>query len=81
MKTCKTMAPYNDCQRFIEDAFEDSDEEIAGFGQAGQDEDLTFDSTLIPIFARLYKDLPATQEGRVLFISRHGESLYNLENK
>ena len=32
-------------------------------------------------FQRLYKRLPETEEGRVLYISRHGESMYNLENR
>ena len=32
-------------------------------------------------FARLYSALPPTAEGRTLIISRHGESLYNLEDR
>ena len=32
-------------------------------------------------FAKLYSALPPTAEGRTLIISRHGESLYNLEDR
>ena len=32
-------------------------------------------------FKNLYERLPATPEGRVLYISRHGESMYNLDNR
>lgn len=32
-------------------------------------------------FAKLYSTLSPPKEGRVLYISRHGESLYNLENR
>ncbi len=32
-------------------------------------------------FASLYASLPPTPEGRTLIISRHGESLYNLEDR
>ncbi len=34
-----------------------------------------------PIFAHLLSALPSPSEGRVLYISRHGESMYNLDNR
>jgi len=34
-----------------------------------------------PIFRELISSLPATPEGRVLYVSRHGESEFNLENR
>ena len=32
-------------------------------------------------FAQLYSTLPPTPEGRTLIVSRHGESLYNIEDR
>jgi hypothetical protein len=34
-----------------------------------------------PMFGHLSERLSAPPEGRVLYISRHGESMYNLDNR
>ena len=38
-------------------------------------------TTSTSTFQDLYKTLQPTPEGRVLYISRHGESMYNLDNR
>ncbi len=34
-----------------------------------------------PIYESVLRSLPSAADGRVIYLSRHGESLYNLENR